>query len=46
MVTVDPVVCQLVQRLRFFCSFDPLPADGRLPTRRRTKQTLLRYLRA
>ena len=30
MVPVDRFVCQLVQRLRFFRSFDPLPADGRL----------------
>ena len=46
MVPVDSFVCQLVQRLRFFRSFDPLPADGRLLARPRTKQTLLRYLRA
>ena len=45
MVPVDSIVCQLVQRLRFFRSFDPLPADGRLLALPRTK-TLLRYLRA
>ena len=46
MVPVDSFVCQLVQRLRFFRSFDPLPADGRLLARPHTKQTLLRHLRA
>ena len=30
MVPVDSFVCELVQRLRFFRSFDPLPPDGRL----------------
>ena len=45
MVPVDSFVCQLVQRLRFFRSFDPLPADGRLLARPHTKQTLLRHLR-
>src|SRR5215471_7093428 len=30
MIPVDSFVCELVQRLRFFRSFDPLPADGRL----------------
>ena len=33
MVPVDPFVCELVQRLRFFRSLDPLPADGRLLAR-------------
>ena len=33
MVPVDSFVCELVQRLRFFRSFDPLPADGRLLAR-------------
>jgi len=46
MVPVDSFVCELVQRLRFFRSFDPLPPDGRLLARPRAKQTLLRYLRA
>ena len=35
MVPVDSFVCELVQRLRFFRSFDPLPADGRLLARPR-----------
>ena len=46
MVPVDSFVCELVQRLRFFRSFDPLPPDGRLLARPRAKQTMLRYLRA
>jgi integrase len=46
MVPVDSFVCALVQRLRFFRSFDPLPADGRLLARPRSKQTLIRNLRA
>jgi len=33
MVPVDSFVCDVVQRLRFFRSFDPLPADGRLLAR-------------
>ena len=33
MIPVDSFVCELVQRLRFFRSFDPLPADGRLLAR-------------
>lgn len=45
MVPVDSFVCELVQRLRFFRSFDPLPADGRLLARPRSKQTLIRKLR-
>lgn len=45
MVPVDSFVCELVQRLRFFRSFDPLPADGRLLARHRGKQTLLKQLR-
>jgi hypothetical protein len=46
MVPVDSFVCSLVQRLRFFRSFDPLPADHRLLARPRSKQTLIRSLRA
>ena len=46
MVPVDSFVCSLVQRLRFFRSFDPLPADHRLLARPRSKQTLIRTLRA
>jgi integrase len=45
MVPVDSFVCQLVQRLRFFRSFDPLPADGRLLARHGSKQALLHQLR-
>ena len=39
MVPVDSFVCELVQRLRFFRSFDPLPPDGRLLARPNGKQT-------
>lgn len=45
MVPVDSFVCELVQRLRFFRSFDPLPADGRLLARSSTKEALIRQLR-
>jgi len=45
MVPVDSFVCELVQRLRFFRSFDPLPADGRLLARSSTKEALIRTLR-
>ena len=45
MVPVDSFVCELVQRLRFFRSFDPLPADGHLLARHRGKQTFLKQLR-
>jgi integrase len=45
MVPVDPFVCELVQRLRFFRSLDPLPADGRLFVRLGAKDTLLRHFR-
>ena len=38
MVPVDPFVCELVQRLRFFRSLDPLPADGRLLARPRRQR--------
>jgi len=34
-----------VQRLRFFRSFDPLPADGRLLARSSTREALIRKLR-
>ena len=33
MVPVDSFVCELVQRLRCFRSFDPLPPDGHLLAR-------------
>lgn len=45
MVPVDSFVCQLVQRLRFFRSLDPLPADGLLLARPGTRQALIRQLR-
>jgi integrase len=45
MVPVDPFVCRLVQRLRFFRSLDPLPADGRLLARPLSKEALLHQLR-
>ena len=45
MVPVDPFACELVQRLRFFRTLDPLPADGRLLARSRTKEALVRQLR-
>ncbi|HEY6372040.1 MAG TPA: site-specific integrase [Candidatus Sulfotelmatobacter sp.] len=45
MVPVDPFVCELVQRLRFFRSLDPLPADGRLLARPDAKDTLLHHFR-
>jgi len=45
LVPVDPFVCELVQRLRFFRSLDPLPADGRLLARPHTKEALVRQLR-
>src|SRR5271166_4383841 len=45
MVPVDSFVCELVRRLRFFRSLDPLPADGRLFARPGAKDTLLRQLR-
>ncbi len=45
MVPVDSFVCELVQRLRFFRSFDPLPLDGRLLSRPHGKQALIKQLR-
>jgi site-specific recombinase XerD len=45
MVPVDSFVCQLVQRLRFFRSLDPLPADGLLLARPGTRVALIRQLR-
>ena len=45
MVPVDAFVVQLVQRLRFFRSLDPLPADGRLLPRPSSKEALVRQLR-
>jgi integrase len=45
MVPVDSFVRELVQRLRFFRSLDPLPPDGLLLARPSTKETLVRQLR-
>jgi integrase len=45
MVPVDSFVCELVQRLRFFRSFDPLPLDGHLLSRPHGKTALIRQLR-
>lgn len=45
LVPVDSFVGELVQRLRFFRSLDPLPADGWLLARPRTKEALVRQLR-
>ena len=45
MVPVDSFVCELVQRLRFFRSFDPCPDDGRLLARYSGKQTLIKRFR-
>jgi len=45
MVPIDAFVRELVQRLRFFRSLDPLSADGRLLARPGAKDTLLRHLR-
>jgi integrase len=45
MVPVDSFVCELVQRLRFFRSFDPLPPDGHLLARPNGKHALIRQLR-
>jgi integrase len=45
LVPVDLFVCELVQRLRFFRSFDPLPPDGHLLARPHGKTALIRQLR-
>jgi integrase len=45
MVPVDAFVRDLVQRLRFFRSLDPLPADGRLLAWPGTRVSLLARLR-
>jgi integrase len=45
MVPVDSFVCELVTRLRFFRSLDPVPPDGRLIGRPNTKEALVRQLR-
>jgi site-specific recombinase XerD len=45
MVPVDSFVCELIHRLRFFRSFNPFPADGRLLARHSGKQTMIKRLR-
>jgi hypothetical protein len=45
MVPVDSFVCEIVQRLRFFRSLEPAPADGLLVARSCAKATLIRKLR-
>jgi site-specific recombinase XerD len=45
MVPVDDFGAQLVQRLRFFRSQDPLPGDGHLLARYSSKAALVRQLR-
>jgi len=45
MVPVDASVCTLVQRLRFFRSFQPEPANGRLLAWTGRKDTYIRNLR-
>ena len=45
MVPVDSLVCEIVQRLAFFRSLDPLPADGKLLARPRSKEALVHQLR-
>ena len=45
LIPVDPFVCTFLQRLRFFRSLEPLPDDGFLLPRPRTKEALVRQLR-
>jgi integrase len=45
MVPIDAFVCEIVQRLRFFRSFDPLPLDGHLFARPHGRTALIRQLR-
>ena len=45
MVPVDSLVCEIVQRLAFVRSLDPLPTDGKLLARLRSKEALVRQLR-
>jgi hypothetical protein len=45
LVPVDSFVCQLVQRLRFWRSLHPTPADGFLLARPKGREMLLRELR-
>jgi integrase len=43
LVPVDSFVCNVVQRLRFFRSLEPLPEDGRLFPRPHRKEALVRH---
>jgi integrase len=45
MVPVDAFVCEVVRRLRFLRSLDPVPADGLLLARPQGKEALVRGLR-
>jgi integrase len=45
MIPVDSTVCEIVHRLRFFRSFDPLPADGRLLAWPCSRHALIKALR-
>ena len=45
MVPVDRLGVELIHRLRFFRSLDPLPPDGRLLARPSSKEALVRQLR-
>jgi hypothetical protein len=45
MVPADSFVCELIQRIRFFRSFDPLPHNGLLLARPHSKETLVPHLR-
>jgi site-specific recombinase XerD len=45
MVPVDSFICELVQRIRFFRSFDPLPDNGLLLARPCSKENLTSHLR-
>jgi site-specific recombinase XerD len=45
MVPADSFVCELIHRIRFFRSFDPLPDNGLLLARPHSKETLVRHLR-
>jgi integrase len=46
LVPADSFVCQLIHRLRFFRSLDPISPDGRLLARRNNRAVLLTELRA
>jgi integrase len=46
LIPIDSGARDLVQRLRFFRSLDPLPPDGRLLARPVSRETLIRQLRS